>query len=101
MNDRQYNELLDAIPDLRGASELGFTVVNRRLDELQHGLDTVRHGLDHVNGRIDAVCLRLDEADDRWDHRFDALELRVEDGFRGVSGSLREIHTRLISVEPR
>jgi hypothetical protein len=108
MNDRQYNELLGAILDLRGATELGFSDVScrfedvyHRLDGLQQGLDDVHHGLDHVNGRIDAVQLRLGEMEERWDRRFHALEIRVEDGFGSLSASLGAIHTRLSSVEQR
>ena len=101
MNDRQYNELFGAILDLRGATELGFSDVSRRFEDVYHRLDGVRHGLDHVNGRIDAVQFRLGEMEERWDRRFHALEIRVEDGFGSLSASLGAIHTRLSSVEQR
>ncbi len=71
MDDRRYKELLDAIFDLRGATEAGFNRVDRRFDELE----------------------------ERWNRRFGALENRVEDGFRTVSASVANIASRLNAVE--
>lgn len=56
MNDKQYGELLQAIVDLRQATEHGFSDVDRRFDQQE----------------------------ERWNRRFNALESRVEDGFRGL-----------------
>jgi hypothetical protein len=73
MDDRQYEELFGAILDLREATDLGFAQVYRRFDEER----------------------------DRSDRRFNALETRMEAGFRDVSSSLQEIGSRLSVVEQR
>lgn len=76
MDNRQYTDLLNAILDLRNATELGFNSMNRRFE----GVDA-----------------RLD----RLERRFGALETRVDDGFREVAASLDDIRTRLTAVEQR
>lgn len=81
MDDRQYQELLNAILDLRNATEIGFVAVNGRFDD--------------VDGRFDDVYRRLDGLD----RRFSSLESRVEEGFRSVSVALTDIRGRLIAVE--
>jgi hypothetical protein len=73
---RPYQELLNAILDLRNATELGFVAVNRRFDDVCHRLD----GLDR---------------------RFNSLESRVEEGFRSVSVALTDIRGRLTAFEQR
>jgi hypothetical protein len=73
---RPYQELLNAILDLRNATELGFVAVNRRFDDVYHRLD----GLDR---------------------RFNSLESRVEEGFRSVSVALTDIRGRLTAFEQR
>jgi hypothetical protein len=71
---RPYQELLNAVLDLRNATEIGFVAVNHRFDDVYHRLD----GLDR---------------------RFSSLESRVEEGFRSVSAGLTDIRGRLIAVE--
>jgi hypothetical protein len=78
MDDQRYVELLNAIVDLRNATELGFANVDRRFDEMEQRWDR----------RFGAL-----------ETRFDTLEHRVEDGFRGVNASLDAIHSRLAAVE--
>lgn len=73
MDDARYTELLNAILDLRNATELGFADVDRRFDKME----------------------------ERWDRRFSALEARVEDGFCSVASSLDDIRRRLTGVERR
>lgn len=73
---RPYQELLNAILDLRNATELGFVAVNRRFDDVHHRFD----GLDR---------------------RFNSLESRVEEGFRSVSVALTDIRGRLTAFEQR
>jgi hypothetical protein len=73
---RPYQELLNAILDLRNATELGFVAVNRRFDDVYHRRD----GLDR---------------------RFNSLESRVEEGFRSVSVALTDIRGRLTAFEQR
>lgn len=76
MDNRQYSDLLNAILDLRNATELGFN---------------------HMNHRFEGVDARFD----RLERRFGALETRVDDGFRDVAASLDDIRTRLTAVEQR
>ena len=76
MTDGQYQELLNAILDLRGATELGFARVNHRFDDVYYRLDSL-------------------------DRRFAAVDVRVEQGFRDVSVALTEIRDRLTAVERR
>ena len=66
MNDSQYSELLNAILDLRNATELGFM---------------------NIAGRFDAVNSRFDTLEERLDRRFSALETLFEKGFRGLEAS--------------
>ncbi|MGA7356194.1 MAG: hypothetical protein WA431_09920 [Candidatus Cybelea sp.] len=73
MDDARYTELLNAILDLRNATELGFADVYRRFDQME----------------------------ERWDRRFRALDTRVEEGFRGVARSFDDIRQRLTRVEQR
>jgi hypothetical protein len=85
MDNARYAELLNAILDLRNATELGFDNVRRRFDE--------------VYSRFDEVYRRFDQMEERWEGRFRALETRVENGFRGVASSLDDIRHRLTGVE--
>lgn len=80
MDDRQYEELLDAILGLREATEAGFAGAYRCFD---------------------VVGQRFNEQDEKWDRRFGALERRVEEGFRYVSASLSDITSRLSAAEQR
>jgi hypothetical protein len=56
MNDQHFVELMDAVVDLRNATEMGFHNVDRRFDEMD---------------------LRLE----RWERRFNALETRLRTAF--------------------
>ena len=73
MDEVRYAELLNAILDLRNATELGFADVDRRFDKVE----------------------------ERWDRRFRALDSRVEEGFRGVALSFDDIRQRFTGVEQR
>jgi hypothetical protein len=73
MDDARYAELLNAILDLRNATELGFADVYRRFDDVDR---------------------RFDQMEERWDRRFRALDTRIEDGFRGVALSFDDIRQR-------
>ena len=95
MDDRQYQELLNAILDLRNATEIGFVAVNGRFDDVDKRLDNVDKRFDNVDGRFDDVYRRLDGLD----RRFSSLESRFEEGFRSVSVTLTDIRGRLIAVE--
>jgi tetrahydromethanopterin S-methyltransferase subunit G len=66
-------DLMDAILGLREATELGFAYVDRRFDEIG----------------------------DRWDHRFTALENRVEAGFCDVGVRFKEVDKRFEQVDAR
>ena len=80
MDDARYAKLLNAILDLRNATELGFGNVSRGFED---------------------VYRRFDQMEERWDRRFRALETRVEGGFRDVALSLDDIRQRLTGVERR
>ncbi|MGA8576998.1 MAG: hypothetical protein WB609_15100 [Candidatus Cybelea sp.] len=67
MDDRRYQELLEAILDLRAATEAGFNRVDRRFDEVDKRWND-----------------RLDRLEDAWGRRFNALERRFDEGFRSL-----------------
>jgi flagellar capping protein FliD len=73
MNDQQYGELLQAIVDLRQATELGLSDVDRRFDKQE----------------------------EHWNRRFNALEARVEDGFRQTHERFNRMDERFNRMEER
>ena len=73
-DDSDNKELLEAILDLRNATELGFNRVDARFGEMDR---------------------RFDVMEERWDRRFDALESRVEVGFTAVDQRLRALSAEL------
>lgn len=73
MNDKQYGELLQAIVDLRQATEHGFSDVDRRFDQQE----------------------------ERWNRRFNALETRVEGGFREMNQRFSRLEDRFDRLDER
>jgi flagellar capping protein FliD len=73
MNDQQYGELLQAIVDLRQATELGLSDVDRRFDKQE----------------------------EHWNRRFNALEARVEDGFRQTHERFNRMDERFNRMDER
>jgi len=73
MNDRQYGELLQAILDLRQATEDSMTDAHSRSEQQE----------------------------ERWNRRFNALETRMEDGFRQVDDRFQQIDVRFGQTDGR
>ncbi len=78
MDDRRYTELLNAILDLRSATEMGFVNVHQRFDAQEA----------RSQNNIDAM-------EERWERRFSALETRVEDGFRNMDRRFGALEARM------
>ncbi len=109
MDDRNYAELLNAVIDLRSATELGFVNVHRRFDEHEGrwerrfgALETrVETGFREVDCRFTALEARVETGFREVDCRFTALEARVDRGFHEIAGSFEDMRGRLSVVEQR